>query len=360
MPPGSGNRRCYLLNRYPVRTEDGRLLGAAAIRVDVTELRAAQAELERALASEREARALLKAIVDHSPFAIVFCDRDLRYRLVNREAADSRGLPAEEIVGRTPEEVYPELAPQIVPAMRRVLETGEPIVNEELSAELPPGSGRVRHYLLSRYPVQTEEGEILGVASMRVEVTQLKELEERLQDLLRREQRAREQVERAASTDPLTGLLNRPAFSARLGEALSRARASGRAVGLLFLDLDCFKAVNDRYGHNTGDALLRAVGARLRRAAREGDLVARVGGDEFLLLVPDLDPETAADTAEAVAARARRCFADPFELLGREVRVRASVGLALFPAQAEDAESLLVLADQAMYRVKRRRRSQVA
>ncbi len=360
MPPGSGDVRHYLLSRYPVRKERGELLGIAAIRTDVTALKKTEAELARALASEREARALLDALVEHSPVAVVFVDRDLRYRLVNREAAESSGLAPEEMLGKRPEEAYPDLAAEIVPAMRRVLETGEPIVNEELRAEVPPGSGRVRHYLVSRYPVRTADGEILGVATVRTDVTRLKLLEGRLVELLRRERATREQVERAAATDALTGLANRPSFSARLGEALARARASGRAAALLFLDVDDFKGVNDTLGHAAGDALLRAVGARLKGAARQGDVVARVGGDELVILLADLDPEEAAETAKAVAARVRECFSHPFLLLGREVSVTASLGTALFPAEAADGEELLALADRRMYEAKRRRRGRAA
>ncbi|MER3410009.1 MAG: hypothetical protein C4305_07345 [Thermoleophilia bacterium] len=360
MPPGSGQVRHYLLHRYPVQGANGELLGAAAIRVDITERKAMERRLEQALATERDTRALLTAILDHAPVAIAFVDRDLRYRLVNRAVFESTGLGEEEILGKTPAEVYPELADQIEPAMRRVLETGEPIVNEELTAEMPPGSGKVRNYLLSRYPVRTEEGEIVGVASMGVDITALKELEAKLGALLRREQATRKEVERAATTDALTGLSNRPAFSSQLSEILARARASGRAAALLFLDLDDFKSVNDTRGHVVGDSLLRAVGRRLQTAAREGDVVARVGGDEFIVLLADLDRESAESVAKAVAARVRSCFSDSFFLLGSEIRVQASVGMALFPFQAKDEQELLVLADQAMYEIKRRRKRRAA
>lgn len=347
--------RTFRSSRYPVRDDTGAIVGIAAIIDDVSELKAAQAELARALGAERETRAFLDAVLDHAPLAIVFVDRDLRYRLVNREATSSRGISAEEMLGRTPGEVFPELAAQIEPAMRRVLETGEPITNESLTAELPPGSGRIRHYLLSRYPVRAADGEILGVASMRTDVTELKRLEERLEALLRSERAARRQVEAAAATDALTGLANRPAFSRRLARALAGARASGGAAALLFLDLDDFKAVNDSLGHGAGDALLRAVGARLSAAARENDLVARIGGDEFVVLLDDLSPDSAAATASAVERRLHDSLRAPFALPGGRVEIRASIGAALYPREAGDADALLALADARMYEAKRRR-----
>ncbi len=360
MPPGSGNIRHYLLNRYPVRGEDGELLGAAAIRVDITELKRMERELRQALAAEEDTRRLLNAILDHAPLAIGFSDRDRRCRLANRAVAEAWGVTVEDMLGKTPSQIHPQLGAMIESIMCHVLETGTPVVDKELTAELPPGSGRVGHYLLNVYPVRSEEGEVVGVASVRVDITRLKELEASLEVLLRRERATREQVELAAATDALTGLANRPAFSARLAEALARVRASGRAAALLFLDLDDFKSVNDTLGHLAGDSLLRAVGQRLRAAARDSDLVARVGGDEFVVLLDDLDPATAEATAKAVAKRVEACFSDPFLLVGRELQVEASVGVALFPAQAQDEQELLALADRAMYAVKRRRKRRAA
>ncbi len=168
------------------------------------------------------------------------------------------------------------------------------------------------------------------------------------------------QIAHLAYHDKLTDLANRPRFQEVLEASLARARRNDLAVGVVFLDLDNFKLVNDSLGHEAGDALLIQLSARLRALTRETDLVARQSGDEFLLLLSDLGngpgPLPGTDAAliatEAVASRVHELFRDPFTLDGAELYVTASIGISLFPRDAADAASLLSNADVAMYRSK--------
>jgi len=164
-------------------------------------------------------------------------------------------------------------------------------------------------------------------------------------------------MSRLAYSDDLTGLPNRAHLREHLDLALARADRGGGAVALLFLDLDGFKAVNDVHGHDVGDAVLRQAARRLSAAVRATDLLARHGGDEFLLLIADLPVTRAAHVAEAVAGQLREALSQPVEVHGVRVQLGASVGAALYPAEAHDAESLLRAADRAMYRVKQSRGS---
>jgi diguanylate cyclase (GGDEF)-like protein len=166
-----------------------------------------------------------------------------------------------------------------------------------------------------------------------------------IEDLSRREAQAR----RLAARDELTGLFNRRLMLECLAAAISEAQASGGNLGVVFVDLDGFKEVNDVFGHGVGDSLLVAVGARIAARSRRRDVVCRYGGDEFVVVLPGLpEPGTAAQIAGAL----RTHLAAPYVLAGVEISVTASIGLAVYPSDARDPESLLRCADASMYRGK--------
>ena len=152
-----------------------------------------------------------------------------------------------------------------------------------------------------------------------------------------------------ASHDPLTGLFNRNMFSERLQQALAQAARFERSLSVLFIDLDGFKLVNDTLGHNAGDALLAELATRLRASLREGDVIGRMGGDEFVVLIEEF--AEASQVAE-VAKKALETATRPFVLQGRECHVTASIGISIYPEDGRDAETLLKNADIAMYLVK--------
>jgi diguanylate cyclase (GGDEF)-like protein/PAS domain S-box-containing protein len=161
--------------------------------------------------------------------------------------------------------------------------------------------------------------------------------------------RAEEQIQHLAFHDALTGLPNRALFDDRLAFGLAHCRREGSGLAVLFLDLDHFKGVNDSLGHDTGDRLLRAVAARLRAGLREEDTVARVGGDEFLLLLHGVCRET---DARLISEKIRAALSEPFPMGDRTIRITASIGVSLFPDHGAGPESLIRSADAAMYAVK--------
>jgi diguanylate cyclase (GGDEF)-like protein/PAS domain S-box-containing protein len=169
--------------------------------------------------------------------------------------------------------------------------------------------------------------------------------------------RAEAQLRKLAFFDALTGLPNRAQLESRLRAAVTRGRRRGRAVALLLVDLDNFKLVNDSLGHTAGDRLLRRVGARLRGVGGGDAMLARHGGDEYLLLAGDLPREEAATVARKLADELATRLAKPFTVAGTEFHVEASIGISLFPDDADGAEELLQHADVAMYQSKGRGRA---
>jgi len=166
---------------------------------------------------------------------------------------------------------------------------------------------------------------------------------------LRERKRAEATIRHMAFYDALTGLPNRVLFDEYLRNALALAKRHTRKLAVLFVDLDRFKLINDALGHHTGDLLLQAVPQRLLPCVREGDVVARMGGDEFTILLPDIAHD---DDAADVAQRLLASLAAPFAIGGNELFVSASIGVSVYPADGDDAETLLKHADTAMYRAK--------
>jgi diguanylate cyclase (GGDEF)-like protein/PAS domain S-box-containing protein len=217
---------------------------------------------------------------------------------------------------------------------------GEP---QELEYRLV-GSDGVTRWVWERARPRVEGGRRL-VDGIAADITERRRAADELAE-------AQARIAHLAYHDALTDLPNRLLFQEHLEQAIARARRGDLAVAVLFVDLDDFKLVNDSHGHSVGDELLRIVATRLREAVRETDVVARLGGDEFLVLVADVDAAAAADAAERVAETIRAALREPVLLPPGELYARASIGAALYPADAESAEELLSKADIAMYRAK--------
>ena len=184
--------------------------------------------------------------------------------------------------------------------------------------------------------IRDESGEPIHLLGLVEEITETKRLQANLR--------------RLALQDPLTGLANRTLLDDRLRVALARAGRHGSLTGVLFLDLDGFKAINDEHGHHVGDELLRAVAARLRAVLRPADVVARLGGDEFVAVCEEI---TGLEEAHAIASRVEVAVAEPIPTDAGPLTVHASVGLALAEgARGADADDLIRRADEAMYRAK--------
>lgn len=300
----------------------------ACLAVDINKMLDA---LQRS--TERD-RNILENIVDG------YCETDLRGRiqLTNPAMRKMTGYTENELLQMGLEDVlHPEDMAKIRSYIKTCIANNEPI--RRLEGKLHTKNGQIGNFDAAVNPIGDNRGRPAGFRSIIRDVTAIKQNEERLAYL--------------AYHDPLTGLYNRKAFMDRLEKEIVYARRYKQERVLLFMDLDKFKDVNDTYGHDTGDALLAMVAKRMRKELRDTDVIARMGGDEFTILLTN--PENVPDGV--VCQRMAEIVAQPFEINGQAIDfVSASIGSKRFPTDADTAGDLIKAADREMYRVKAQRK----
>ncbi|MGC2513696.1 MAG: PAS domain S-box protein [Terriglobales bacterium] len=290
-----------------------------AIKRDITERKKAEEELQR-----------LASIVEFSEDAIIGKNIDGVITSWNRGAEKIYGYTRDEVVGRDLSFLLPpERQAEIQAIMERVL-SGQSI--ECLETQRLTRTGSAIDVSLSVSPIKDASGHIAGASTIARDITQRKVAEKQVQFL--------------AYYDALTGLPNRTLLQDRLAKALASARRQKNKVALLFLDLDRFKTINDSLGHSVGDLVLQQVAERLKKWGREQDTVARVGGDEFLIVLTAVkEPADAAVAAE----RLMDTMTAEFIAQGRSLSISCSIGIGIFPEHGTDGETLIKNADAAMY-----------
>jgi diguanylate cyclase (GGDEF)-like protein/PAS domain S-box-containing protein len=267
--------------------------------------------------------------------SIYFKDRDCRLLRVSRKMAQDLGFAdPSELIGKTDVDLFGEAFGR---ATRqddlRIMGTNRPIVGEIEGRQM--GNGRTNWTLTTKLPLHDESGNVIGLVGITREINEMRQTEAALQHLV--------------THDTLTDLPNRFLMVDRLNQLLFRARRSSAVFAVLFLDIDGFKDVNDSYGHEFGDLLLRAFAQRLAKSVRQSDTVARIGGDEFVII---LDPAQQI-RADTVALKVLHLLAKPLTLERHRIEVTVSIGISFYPENGADTETLLRAADYAMYLAKR-------
>lgn len=279
---------------------------------------------------------LFHALMESTADSIYFKDRQCRLLRVSRKMAQDLGFadPA-ELVGKTDVDLFGEAFGQGTRLDDlRVMETGRPIIGLIESRQLD--NGRMNWTLASKLPLRDGSGNIIGLVGITREINEIRQAEVALQHLV--------------THDTLTDLPNRFLMVDRLSQLLARAKRSGTAFAVLFMDIDRFKDVNDSHGHEFGDLLLRAVAQRLTKSVRQSDTVARIGGDEFVIILETVHQVADADT---VALKVLHAIARPFALDRHRVKATVSIGVSFYPENGEDADTLVRAADYAMYLAKK-------
>jgi diguanylate cyclase (GGDEF)-like protein/PAS domain S-box-containing protein len=301
------------------------------------------------LKAERELRAerdRAQRYLDVADTMLVVLDPAGRLKLLNRKGCDVLGHAQGDLLGDdwfarvVPEAERAETREVFARLLRGELEPTEPHENHVVGRD-----GELRLVAWRNTLLREEDGTVVGTLSSGQDITEQRRAEQRIAHL--------------AYHDSLTGLANRAQLETRLEGAVERAQRLGTAVALLAVDLDDFKLVNDSFGHTVGDRLLQAVAHRLATVTRPGDLLARHGGDEFLLLLDGLGDD-AATAAAAVAERIVGAFEAPFAVAEAELWIAASVGVSLMPHDAGGVTGLLSHADVALYQAKAGGRGRLA
>ena len=328
--PVKGEMHNWFMVKFPLMGEDGMPYALCTVATDVT-------ERER---HENLAR-IAQRIFEHSAEGIMITDAENRIMDVNQSLLDMTGYDREELLGQLPsiQKSEHQDAAFYAHMWQDIQHNGKwngELWNRRADKTVYP----VR---LSISTILNRKGELDGYFGIFQDITEKKNAERNLHQL--------------AYHDTLTGLYNRTEFMRRVSEALRRGKRYDEAFGLLFIDLDLFKEVNDSHGHAVGDQLLCQVAERLKGCLRESDTAFRLGGDEFTVLLPQLGED---DSLAAVADKLIDQLKTPFKVEGHDVRISSSIGIVSYPRDGEDQDTLVGHADAAMYFAKEQGRGRYA
>jgi len=303
-------------------TAEGKPLRMSGTHQDITEQKEAEARLQ-----------LAASVFTHAREGIMITDAAGILVEVNDAFTRITGYPREQALGQNPRMLNSGRQPtEYFSAMWQAL-----IEKGHWSGEIwnRRKNGEVFAEMLTISAVRDAAGQTQNYVALFTDITPMKEHQK--------------QLEHIAHYDALTGLPNRMLLADRMRQAIAQSQRRERSLAVAYLDLDGFKAINDQHGHDVGDELLIAIAQRMKTALREGDTLARIGGDEFVAVLVDLD---GAQDCEPVLARLLHAAAEPVTLHRQSLRVSASIGLTLYPQDGVDADLLLRHADQAMYQAK--------
>jgi diguanylate cyclase (GGDEF)-like protein/PAS domain S-box-containing protein len=310
----------------PIVDENNEGVGFKGIDTDMTAQKNSEVTLKRN-------QLFLANLIEHSGTLICAKDRFGKYTLVNQKWEELTGLKREDTLGKTDLELFPvETAKAFMANDREVMEFAKVLeVEEYLETDL----GK-RTFLSTKFPMYDEKNRVDGICAIISEITARKEAEDHVRYM--------------ATHDYLTGLLGLRTLKEQMPLIQGIAQRHDEKVAIMFLDLDGFKEVNDTYGHDAGDDVLKVVAKRIKSGIRDTDIASRIGGDEFVLLISSLHSY---DEAEHLSSKLKASIEMPIKTNGHEVSVGVSIGISLYPNDGDDPESLVKIADSRMYDVKK-------
>lgn len=324
--------------------EDGKVVRIVLVAHDVTERKRMERALMDSERKQRQRAAELKTVLDAVP-AAVWIAHDVEGKVItgNRAAYDLLRLPQGSNVSLSAPEgerpthyaVYRNgraLAPHELPVQ---MAASRGIEVRDFEEDLVFDDGTIKHLIGNATPLRDARGQVYGAVAAFVDITARREAEE--------------QIRKMAHFDSLTNLPNRVLLMDRLEHAIAMSQRNQSRAGVMFVDLDHFKTINDTLGHHIGDLLLQQIADRLRTHVREVDTVARLGGDEFLIVLPELRQ---IEDARNIARKMLATLSEDYIVSGQRLQITPSIGISVFPDHARDPAVLIRLADQAMYAAK--------
>ncbi len=324
--------------------EEGKVVRMVVVAHDVTDRKRMERALMESERKQRQRAAEFKAVLDSAP-AAVWIAHDPECRLItgNRAAYDLVRLPQ----GANASLSAPE---KERPKHYAIYRNGRALAAHELALQMAASrgievrdfeedivfdDGTIKHLIGNATPLRDSQGNVYGAVAAFIDITPRKNAEE--------------QIRRMAHFDALTNLPNRVLLMDRLEQAIAMSERNQSRTGVIFVDLDNFKTINDGLGHHVGDLLLQHVADRLRESVREVDTVSRLGGDEFLVILPELRQT---DDARNIARKLLQALSAEYIVSGQKLQVTPSLGISVFPDHAKEPAALIRLADQAMYQAK--------
>ena len=322
-----GTKATYELSASLIRDAHGKPIGFGGVSRDITERKLLEEKMRQ---SEERYRTIIEEMEEW------YFETDLAGKLLyfNDALVRALGYPQKELTGLNFRAlIKQEQAEEIYKIFHQVYEIGEPIKNFPQEFVRPDGSITFAEF--SIFPKRDHRGKIFGFRGVGHDITERKRTEQQLNYM--------------ATHDPLTGLPNRMLFIDRLKMGLAHAKRNKQKLAVMMLDLDRFKNINDTLGHMVGDRLLKEIGLRLTGLLRQNDTISRLGGDEFIILLPEIvQMEDSAEVAEKIL----KAIQQPFICDSHKLITSTSIGIAIYPDDCQDMDSLMKNADIAMYSVK--------
>ncbi|UCH48454.1 MAG: diguanylate cyclase [Betaproteobacteria bacterium] len=322
--------------------EDDKVTRVVIVAHDITERKSMDRALMQSERMQRDRLAQLKTVLDSVPTPVwIAHDTECKEITGNKAAYNLLRLPQGSNLSlsspaqKMPYAIYRNgrvLAPHELPVQ---MAASRGIDVQDFEQDLVFDDGTIKHIVGNATPLRDPNGNVTGAVSAAIDITARKGAEE--------------QIRKMAHFDALTNLPNRVLLMDRLEHAIAMSARNQTHTGVIFIDLDHFKSINDTLGHHVGDLLLQQVADRLREDVREVDTVSRLGGDEFLIIVPELRQ---VDDARHISRKLLQSLSEPYVITGQKLEVTPSIGVSVFPDDGTEPSALIRLADQAMYQAK--------